>query len=116
MAEKPKKRRARGEGNIIYREKKKLWEARFVIGIDPGTGKEIRKSVYARTQKEVRQKMTAAIAALDSDDYKEPCKMSLASGWISGSGSTWAASSPPQPPCIKAKSGYTSSRPWGLQS
>lgn len=77
MAEGKKKRRARGEGNIIYREKKKLWEARFVTGIDPGTGKEIRKSVYAKTQKEARQKMTAAIAALDSDDYKEPCKMTL---------------------------------------
>ncbi|MDE7170274.1 MAG: site-specific integrase [Oscillospiraceae bacterium] len=76
MAESKKKRRARGEGNIRQR-KDGTWEARFVIGIDPGTGKEIRKSVYAKTQKEVRQKMTAAIAALDSDDYKEPCKMTL---------------------------------------
>ena len=53
MAE--KKRRARGEGSIRQR-KDGAWEARFVIGIDPGTGKEIRKSVYAKTQKEVRKK------------------------------------------------------------
>lgn len=79
MAEK-KKRRARGEGSIRQR-KDGTWEARFVTGVDPGTGKDIRKSVYARTQKEVRQKMTAAIAALDQDDYREPCKMTLAQ-WL----------------------------------
>ena len=78
MAE--KKRRARGEGSIRQR-KDGTWEARFVIGIDPGTGKEIRKSVYAKTQKEVRKKMTEAVAALDKDDYKEPCKMTLAQ-WL----------------------------------
>ena len=71
MAE--KKRRARGEGSIRQR-KDGTWEARFVIGIDPGTGKEIRKSVYAKTQKEVRMKMTEAVAALDKDDYREPSK------------------------------------------
>lgn len=74
MAE--KKRRARGEGNIRQR-KDGTWEARFVTGVDPGTGKDIRKSVYARTQKEARQKMTEAVAALDRDDYREPCKMAL---------------------------------------
>ena len=75
MAE-SKKRRARGEGSIRQR-KDGTWEARFVVGIDPGTGKDIRKSVYAKTQKEVRKKMTEAIAALDKDDYREPCKMTL---------------------------------------
>ena len=68
MAE--KKRRARGEGNIRQR-KNGTWEARFVIGIDPGTGKDIRKSVYAKTQKEVRKKMTEAVAALDKDKIKK---------------------------------------------
>lgn len=75
MAE-SKKRRARGEGSIRQR-KDGTWEARFVVGIDPGTGKDIRKSVYAKTQKEVRKKMTEAIAALDKDDYREPCKMTV---------------------------------------
>ena len=78
MAE--KKRRARGEGSIRQR-KDGTWEARFVTGIDPGTGKEIRKSVYAKTQRKVRKKMTEAIAALDKDDYREPTKMTLAQ-WL----------------------------------
>lgn len=73
---KQKKRRTRGEGTIRQR-KDGTWEARFVVGVDPGTGRDIRKSVYARTQKEVRQKMTEALAALDRDDYREPCKMTL---------------------------------------
>ena len=38
---------------------------------------DIRKSVYAKTQKEVRKKMTEAIAALDKDDYREPSKMTV---------------------------------------
>ena len=74
MAE--KKRRARGEGSIRQRPNG-TWEARFVIGVDPGTGKDIRKSIYGKTQKEVRKKMTEAVAALDKDDYREPCKMTL---------------------------------------
>ena len=78
MAE--KKRRARGEGSIRQR-KDGTWEARFVTGIDPGTGKEIRKSVYTKTQKEVRKKMTEAVAALDRDDYREPSKMT-AGQWL----------------------------------
>ena len=82
MAE--KKRRARGEGSIRQR-KDGTWEARFVVGVDPGTGKDIRKSVYARTQKEVRKKMTEAVAALDKDDYREPSKMTVAQ-WLD----TWS--------------------------
>ena len=80
MADSKKKRRARGEGNLRQR-KDGTWEAHYVVGTDPGTGKEIRKSVYARTQKEARQKMTEAIAALDKDDYREPCRMTLAQ-WL----------------------------------
>ena len=76
MAEKVKKRRAKGEGTIRQR-KDGTWEARFITGIDPGTGKYIRKSVYAKTQKEVRKKMTEATAALDNGDYKEPSKMTV---------------------------------------
>ena len=83
MAE--KKRRARGEGSIRQR-KDGTWEARFVAGVDPGTGKDIRKSVYAKTQKEVRKKMTEAIAALDKDDYREPSKMTVGQ-WLD----VWAA-------------------------
>ena len=70
------KRGARGGGSIRKR-KDGRWEARFTIGIDPGTGKDLRKSVYATTQKEARKKMTEALAALDQGDYQEPSRMSV---------------------------------------
>ena len=31
----------------------------ILVGEDPGTGKQIRKSVYGKTQKEVRQKLAS---------------------------------------------------------
>jgi len=83
MAE--KKRGARGAGTIRQR-KDGRWEARFITGVDPGTGKDIRKSVYAATQKEARKKMTEALAALDRGDYREPCKMTVGQ-WLD----IWAA-------------------------
>ena len=58
------KSHARGEGTI-RQLKDGTWEARFVTGVDPETGRRIRKSVYAETQKEARQKMTEAVATLD---------------------------------------------------
>lgn len=75
-----KKRRANGEGNIRLREDG-IYEARIVTGHDPGTGKAIRKSFYAKKQGDVRKKLTEARSALDRDDYKEPCKMTLAQ-WL----------------------------------
>ena len=78
-------RAASGSGTIRQRADG-TWEARFVVGHDPGTGKPIRKSVYARTQKEVRQRMAQAIAAVDNHEYFEPSKMTLAE-WLD----IWAA-------------------------
>jgi len=52
------RKRANGEGNLRKR-KNGTWEGRMIIGTDPKTGKLISKSVYARTQKEVREKMAA---------------------------------------------------------
>ena len=69
-------RNAQGSGTIRQRPDG-LWEARFVTGIDPKTGKGIRKSVYAKTQKEVRQKLAQAIAAIDTGDYRDPTKLTV---------------------------------------
>lgn len=82
MAE--KKRSARGSGTIRQR-KDGRWEARFVVGVDPGTGKDIRRSVYGSTQNEVRRKMTEAVASLDAGTYKAPCKLTVGQ-WLD----TWA--------------------------
>lgn len=58
------------------------WEARYVVGHDPGTGKLIRRSIYGATQKEVRQKLTSVTAALDSGAYTEPTRLTVAQ-WLS---------------------------------
>ena len=42
------------------------WEARYTVGFDPGTGKQIQRSITGKTQKEVAQKLKAATAALDA--------------------------------------------------
>ena len=36
------------------------WEARFTAGYDPGTGKQVQRSITGKTQKEVAQKLKAA--------------------------------------------------------
>ena len=71
-----KRKSANGEGNIRQRPNG-TWEARVVIGNDPGTGKMIRRSIYGKTQREVRQKMTAIIGDLDEGTYHEPQKITV---------------------------------------
>lgn len=53
------------------------YEARYTEGFDPGTGKQIQRSISGKTQKEVAQKLKAALAALDSGTYIAPCKMTV---------------------------------------
>ena len=48
-----------------------------MIGNDPGTGKMICRSIYGKTQREVRQKMTAIIGDLDEGTYHEPQKITV---------------------------------------
>ena len=67
---------AQGAGSIRQRPDGR-WEARVTIGTDPATGKPIRRSLYGKTQREVRKKMTEVISALDTGTYTEPCKMTL---------------------------------------
>ena len=53
------------------------WEARYTVGYDPGTGKQIQRSVSGKTQKEVAKKLKEATAALDAGTYIAPNKMTL---------------------------------------
>lgn len=76
MPRKSNTRAAQGAGTIRQR-KDGRWEARYTVGRDPGTGKQVQRSVYGATQHEVRKKLVQATAALDSGTYKEPCKMTL---------------------------------------
>ena len=81
------RRSASGGGSIrkktVSRNGKEYqyWEARVTVGIDPGTGKQIQKSITAQTQKEVRLKMQELIRKVDEGNYKEPCKLTVAQ-WL----------------------------------
>ena len=67
---------AKGGGTIRKRPDGR-WEARYTLGIDPKTGKQIQKSVYGKTQKEVRQKLTAITAEIDDGTYIPPDKTTV---------------------------------------
>ena len=69
---------AKGGGTIRQRPDGR-WEARYTLGIDPGTGKQIQKSVYGKTQREVRQKLTAITAEIDSGTFTQEDKTTVIS-------------------------------------
>ena len=71
-------RAAQGGGTIRQRPDGR-WEARFTVGRDPGTGKQIQRSVYGSTQKDVRQKLAQAVAEVDNAD-RGPVARHLAAG------------------------------------
>ena len=73
-------RGAQGGGTIRQRKDDK-WEARYTIGRDPGSGKQIRKSIYADTQKEVRKQLNAITKDLGDGTYSEPSKLTV-SQWL----------------------------------
>ncbi len=57
------------------------YEARYTAGFDPGTGKQIQRSITDKSKKVVAQKLKAAVAAIDAGTYKAPCKMTVAQ-WL----------------------------------
>lgn len=77
------RRAAAGTGTIrkktVTRNSKEYvyWEARYTTGYDPGTGKQIQRSISGKTQKEVAQKLKAATAAIDAGTYTAPSKMTV---------------------------------------
>ena len=73
-------KRSNGEGHIRQR-KDGRWEAQVAVGTNPGTGKPIRKSIYADTQAEVVKKLREVCKAIDEGVYIEPSKMTV-SQWF----------------------------------
>ena len=53
------------------------WEARYTTGYDPGTGRQLQRSITGKTQKEVAQKLKAATLAIDEGTYTEPSRMTV---------------------------------------
>ena len=74
------KRSAQGAGSIRER-KDGLWEARYTVGRNPATGKQVRRSVYGKTQQEVRKKLTAITSDLDNGVFTEPSKLTFGN-WL----------------------------------
>lgn len=65
-------KRANGEGSIRKRSDGR-WEARYV---SPKDGRQ--HSLYAKTQKEVRQKLTQVMSEIDGGSYVDPTHMTVA--------------------------------------
>jgi integrase len=78
-------RAAQGAGTIRQR-KDGRWEARYTAGRNPGTGKQIQKSVYGYTQKETLKKLQQIHTDIENGTYTEPSKMT-AGAWTD----VWAA-------------------------
>lgn len=76
----PKRRNAQGAGTIRQRPDGR-WEARYTIGRDGGTGRQIQKSVYGKTQKEVLKKLQQVSVDIENGVYTEPSKMTV-SEWL----------------------------------
>ena len=79
-----RKRGAAGTGSIRKKTRTNpsgktytYWEARYSMGFDPVTGKQVQKSITAPTQKAATQKLRAILASIDTGTYREPCEMTL---------------------------------------
>ena len=80
MPKRKNSRNAAGSGSIRQR-KDGSWEGRYSAGTNPGTGKQVQKSVYGATQREVVEKLTAISAGIVAGTYIEPSKLTL-STWL----------------------------------
>lgn len=76
-------RAAKNAGTIRHRADG-LWEARINLGRDSGTGKQVQRSVYGRTQTEVRKKLLELTQDREDGKIVEPNKITLGE-WLN----TW---------------------------
>ena len=53
------------------------WQARYTAGYDPGTGKQIQRTISGKTQKEVAQKLKQVTHEIDQGTYHAPSKLSV---------------------------------------
>ena len=53
------------------------WQARYTEGFDPGTGKQIQRSITGKMQKEVAQKLKQITLDIDNGVYQSPNKLTV---------------------------------------
>jgi integrase len=70
-------KRGNGENSIRRLKHRNLWEGRYVIGVDPKTGKLIRPSVYGKTRAEVKDKLDEIKEQQNQGAYYEFDKLTL---------------------------------------
>jgi len=73
-------RNAQGGGSIRQRSDGR-WEGRYTAGRDPGTGKQIQRTIYGESQAEVRKQLSQITTDIDNDEYMEPSKMTMTT-WL----------------------------------
>ena len=71
------KRRSNGDGSIRKRRDGR-WEGRYTAGINPETGKQVFKNVLGKTQAEVKEKLTKALAENQKLDFTKQGKYNVA--------------------------------------
>ena len=81
-----------GMGSIRKKEKVingkayTYYEARYTVGIDPGTGKQIQKSISGKTQREVTRRLKEITTSIDTGTYLPSCKLTVGE-WLN----TWTS-------------------------
>lgn len=81
-------RAANGSGSIRKKTVKRngktyeYWEARCTTGFDPGTGKQIQRSISGKTQQEVARKLRELSVEVDTGTYVQPSALTLTE-WMS---------------------------------
>jgi len=76
MAKRKNSRAANGAGTIVKRSDGR-WMAQASVGFDPLTGKAIRKTIYGKTQEEVRKKLTLITVTVDDGTYTESSRLTV---------------------------------------
>lgn len=75
------KTRSGNNTGTIRKRSNNSYEARVTVGRDPKTGKQIQKSIYGKSKKEVRHKMQQLIIDIDSGNYRQPNNITVQS-WM----------------------------------
>ena len=60
------------------------WQARYTAGYDPGSGKQIQRTITGKTQKDVSLKLRQLTTELDQGTYIAPNKLTVMS-WMTTS-------------------------------
>ena len=76
MAQKSINRSIKGSGSIRMR-RRGVWEARYTIGVDPGTKKQIQRSIYGKSRDEVRKRLNRIHSELDTGIYVDPVTLTV---------------------------------------